>query len=242
MGDMQTMPDPQRDPILLLTRPEAAARRFVAQLGLGVEVLIAPLLRIDQLDVDPAVAGLAGIILTSENGAVAAGRLPGLPQRAWCVGDRTAEAAGEAGFDPISARGDADALVALILSGGETGPLLHIRGEHARGDVAGRLNAAGVMTRDVVAYRQTSQPLSPGALAVLAGNRPVILPLFSPRTVTILAEHGRFTAPVYLVAISQAVADVAARLHPRSLLQADGPDATAMAGAVRACWTALTTG
>ena len=49
-------------------------RRFLAQLDLPVQTLIAPLLRIDLLNPGPVGAGLTGIILSSENGARAAGR------------------------------------------------------------------------------------------------------------------------------------------------------------------------
>ncbi len=236
------MPDPSPNPILLLTRPVAAARRFAFQLGMSVETLIAPLIEIECLEVDPGPLAFTGIILTSENGAAAAGRLTGLPNRAFCVGDRTADVAREEGFVPVSAQGDANALVALILSRKEAGPLLYIRGEHVRGDLAERLNAAGVMVQEIVGYRQQSQPLSPEALVALAGNRPVILALFSPRTVSILLESGPFAAPLHVVAISAAVADVALGLCPRTILQADSPDATAMARAVRACWGAIAGG
>ena len=236
------MPEPNLEPILLLTRPDAAARRFAGQLGAQVETLYSPLLRIDLLDVAPMVGAARAIILTSENGAMAAGRMPGLPCDAWCVGDRTAAAAMEQGFTPLSAHGDADALIALILSHHETGPLLHIRGEHVRGDVAKRLNAAGVITRDIVAYRQQSQALSPQALAALAGSRPVILPLFSPRTVTILAQSGPFSAPLHVVAIGVEAAELAKELGPRSSVQAISPDAMGMVQAVRASLAALQAG
>ena len=236
------MPHPQIAPILLLTRPEAGARRFMAQLDLPVQTLIAPLLRIDLLQLEPVEVGHSAIILTSENGALAAGRIAGLPRRAYCVGERTAGAAREAGFAPVCANGDARSLVALILSLHETGPLLHIRGEHVRGEVAGRLNAAGVVTQELVGYRQQSLPLSPQAVEVLAGNRPVILPLFSPRTVTILAVHGPFAAPMHVVSISAAVAELAKLLRPATMLQANSPDAMAMVQAVRASLGAVTSG
>lgn len=239
---MQTMPHPQLAPILLLTRPEAAARRFLAQLELPVQTLIAPLLRIDLLDPGLVGAGLTGLVLSSENGARAAGRIAGLPALAYCVGERTAEAAREAGFAPVCAYGDAKALIALILAQHETGPLLHIRGEHVRGNVSKRLNAACVPTQELVGYRQQSLPLSPQAVDVLAGARPVILPLFSPRTVTILAEAGPFTAPLHVVPISAAVAELARGLRPQSMLQAESPDAMAMVRAVRASLSAVTSG
>ena len=229
------MPDPDRAPILLLTRPMAAAQRFAQQLGLQVETIFSPLMRIDCLNIAPQTGDLQGIILTSENGAFAAGQIADLPRVAWCVGARTAEVAKEQGFDPISADGDAQNLISLILSRGVPGPLLHLHGEHVRGDVTGRLNAAGVVARATVAYRQHSQPLTQIALNALTGNRPVILPLFSPRTVTILGQSGPFNAPLHVIAIGKTVAELALGLHPTSVIQSKSPDAASMTRAVRDC-------
>ena len=227
------MPVPGPGPILLLTRPRAAAQRFAAQVGLQIETLIAPLLQIDLLDIAPQTDDLRGIILTSENGALAAGRIAGLPRPAWCVGARTAQAAKDQGFAPLSADGNADDLIALILLRHESGPLLHLHGEHVRGDIAQRLITAGVAARSIPAYSQTSRALAPEAVAAFAGQRPIVLPLFSPRTVTILAEYGPFNAPLHIVPISAVVADVARMLHPASTVLSDAPDADAMVRAVR---------
>lgn len=227
-------------PVLLLTRPEAAARRFALQLGLSVETLLAPLFRIDQLDVAAIPADLHAIILTSENGAIAAARIRNLPHRAYCVGDHTAEVAREEGFDPISAKGDAEALIALILSQTNPGSLLHIRGEHARGNIVERLNAAGIAALELVTYRQQDLPLSAPAMAVLQGQRPVILPLFSPRTVTMLAQLGPFAAPLHAICISAAVAEQANALSPLTMTITANPDAGAMANATRNCFDLLT--
>ena len=220
-------------PILLITRPEGAARRFVVQLNMKVETVVAPLIQIEPIALGPVSPGLWGIILTSENGAIAAGQISGLPRRAWCVGDQTAEAALAAGFDPISAGADAAALVTLILSQSAQGPLLHIRGEHARGDVAGRLNAAGFAAQEIVAYRQLELPLDQAARIALAGGRPVVIPLFSPRSGSILAQSGPFTAPLHVICISPTVAFQAKALEPHSCVTVDNPDGTAMIRAVR---------
>lgn len=230
---MMPMPDSDPGPILLLTRPEAAGQRFAVQVGLTLPTVFAPLLRIDLLAVMVATSGLAGIILTSENGALAAARLPGLPREAWCVGDRTAEAALAEGLLPQSAAGDANALIDLILSQPVAGPLLHVRGEHSRGEVAARLIAAGRDVRQVIAYRQVPLPLSAAALSALHSTASVILPLFSPRTVSILAQQGPFTAPLHLVAISPAVANSGMTLHPATVLTARRPEAACMADLVR---------
>ena len=241
------MPDP--GPILLLTRPAAAAARFLAAVraaGAGARAIISPLIELEFLVPDLPEIAVSGLILTSENGATGAGRL-GLAAgtRAFCVGDQTARAARRAGFQAISAGGDADALVALILARAEVGPLLHLRGEHARGDVATRLSALGVPTRDITAYRQNRLPLTPDAQLALAGEEGIVAPLFSPRTASIMADSGPFRAPLTVVAISAAVADASAALAPRDVILAPRSDGVAMLRATIAalqCGPVLETG
>jgi len=193
-------------PVLILTRPAAAARRFRAELGEhGLRVIESPVLAIRPLAVPRPEGDWAGLILTSENGASAALRMgfpPGTP--VWAVGERTARAA--QGFAVTAAEGDAESLIALILSQRAPGPLLHIRGEHARGDIAARLAAVGIPTSEVVAYAQDAQPLSPEALSALMGNDPVILPLFSPRSSVIILSQASCAAPLHVAAISPAAA------------------------------------
>jgi uroporphyrinogen-III synthase len=192
--------------VLILTRPAAAARRFRAELGdPGLPMIESPALSIRPLPVSRPPGDWAGLILTSENGAAAALRMgfaPGTP--VWAVGERTAQAA--TGLAATAAAGDAESLIALILSRRPAGPLLHIRGEHARGDIAARLTAAGIATAEITAYAQEALPLSPAALAALAGNDPVILPLFSPRSGAIILSQGPFAAPLHVAAISAAAA------------------------------------
>lgn len=223
-------------PIVLITRPETAAARFLDGLRAGTdaafEAIVAPLMRIVALPVAVRTAGLAGIVLTSENGAAVAaglGLAPGLP--AFCVGARTAEVARHAGFDALVAAGNADALVAMILSRGASGRLLHLRGAHVRGDVAARLRQGGVSCDEAIVYEQVEQPLSVRAQRVLSDRRAVIAPLFSPRTVSILAQHGPFSAPLNLVAISEAVEREAAVLRPARLVCARTSDSAAMCAA-----------
>jgi uroporphyrinogen-III synthase len=154
---------------------------------------------------------------------------------AYCVGDRTAQVAREAGFRVQSAQGDAEALLALILRE-KPQALIHLRGREARGDLAQRLSAAGVFTQERVVYAQDAQPLSDDAVAVLSGKAPVLVPLFSPRSAEILgaAWQGLTThAPLVVVAISQAVAEAAAFCPTKPVLAAH-PDAPSMLDAVLA--------
>ena len=225
------MPEP--GPVLLITRPEPAGAAFalsvIEALRRPVTTILSPLMEIVPVAVAVPDPLPAGIVLTSAHGAEAAGGMgwpPGLT--AWCVGARTAEAARAAGLTPVSADGDAAALVRLILTTGVTGPLLHLRGAHVASDVATALTGAGVPCAELVCYRQEARPLSPQAKAALAGPAPVMLPLFSPRTVSIMARNAPFAGQVTAIAISEAVAQAAEALRPGTIIRATRPDAEAM--------------
>lgn len=214
---------------MLITRPEPQASRFAAELrdGLGdmVEPVLSPLMAPQRLD--PALPPASALVLTSES-AVPAAR-GGLPALAYCVGDRTAAAARQAGFQTVSARGDAAALAALILERGTPGPLLWLRGEEVAGDLAGLMAAGGVEVHQAVVYRQAPQPLSAETARLLRGPGPVIVPLFSPRSAVLFAAAAAGArAPLHLCALSPAVAAAAADLPRASLRVADRPDGKAL--------------
>jgi uroporphyrinogen-III synthase len=151
-------------PLLLLTRPRPAARRFLdaceEALWEPIPAILSPVLAIRPLLLEVGERP-AALILTSENGAARAGELglAGLP--AWCVGPRTAQAAREAGLEAVEAGPDAEGLLAALLAARPQGPLLHLRGEHARGDLAPRLRAGGLEAREAVAYAQDPRPPTP---------------------------------------------------------------------------------
>lgn len=221
-------------PALLLTRPRAQSERFAAAfravLGDGPRVVIAPLLRIVPRAPAVDLNGLAGIVLTSENGLLAldAGTVPaGLV--AYCVGDRTAAAAEAAGVSAISAGGAVDDLIAMIRSAPPDRPLLHLRGAESRGDLGGALRAAGIELQSVVAYDQVPAELTAEAAALLVGTAPVVAPVFSPRSAALLSRAARnAVAPLHLAALSDAVAAAWDGPEPRSVTVAERPDAAAM--------------
>ncbi len=222
-------PVPPDRPVVLITRPEPDGAAFAAALRRAApgpwRAVLAPFARIVPLAA-PALPEGAELILTSRN-AVRALVASGLPRgallgrRAWCVGEATADAAREAGLAPVPGAGrlagTADALVAWITAEGPRAPLLHLRGEHARGDVAARLRAAGHDATEAVIYRQ--EALEPGtrARAALAGTlgAPVIAPVFSPRAAAPLSRAAADVravagvtsgAAIHAVALSPAVA------------------------------------
>ncbi len=231
-----------RAPVILLTRPLPQSQRFAAQMSArwpDVTCVVAPLMAPTFLTPKWPEANFAALVLTSETAVEAARRISAtgipLPTRAFCVGDHTATVAQAAGFDTLSARGRADDLVALIAAHPPAGPLLFLRGQDTTGDLEYRLNLAGTETVSAIVYAQSPQPFSPQATALLQGDDPVIVPLFSPRSAGLFVmEHRRIlaTAPLWLAAISPAVAQIAVGLTPARLQTALQPDSNAMVTAV----------
>ena len=219
-------------PILLLTRPEGASRRFAAQAA-GVlpphEVLIAPLTEVVRLPFDPAVFdGATGVILTSANAVPMLPRVPGLP--AWCVGAATARAAAAAGFAARDGGGDAAALVRLLTDAAPEGPLVYAHGADVSRDLTRDLPGL----RAVAVYEARALDPPPAVVAALSGARPVVVPLFSPRSARLFAAlPGVLTAPaLHLVAISDACA--AALPAPLRASIAKTPDSGGMLRALGA--------
>ncbi|UFM65055.1 uroporphyrinogen-III synthase [Paracoccus sp. MA] len=213
---------PNPAPILLLTRPEPASRRFAAGLGQpGLKVLISPVLRIRPVAHDAArLAAARGLVFTSVNAVPAAGQGRGRP--AICVGPATAEAARAAGFDVTEGPGDAARMLPLLEGLGKG--WLHPHGAH----VAKVLPVPGM-----VVYDQLPQPLDGPARAVLAGAAPVILPLFSPRSARILADQAAGArAPLWLAPISAAAREAWTGPAAQVAL-APTPDAEGMLCAIR---------
>lgn len=213
------------DPILLMTRPADAARAFVARLEARfrpVDWLHAPAFA---LAATGATVPEGEAIFTSAYGVAFAP--DGQGRRAWCVGAATAHAARGRGWEAVSADGDAEALLALLLSKRPSGPLWHLAGQERRGAVAERLEAAGLAAGTVTLYRQVPQPPTESLLAAMAGSRPLVAPVFSPRSVRGL-DTGPRRAPLAIVAMSAAVAEAAQVLLPDRILTAAHPDADHM--------------
>lgn len=207
---------------LLLTRTQADAARFVAQLDAGLlettEIIVAPLLRIEEVTVAIDLDGVSGVIFSS---AKAVGFAPeGAERAAYCVGAVTAEAAQARGWRVQHVAETADDLVAALDA---AGPLVHLSGRHQRGDIAERLTARGTACTRQVLYDQLLQPLDPAAQRVLEGDKPVIVPLFSPRIAGQFAREARQLTQAHVVAISPAVAQALGPGRPAALHIAAAP-------------------
>jgi uroporphyrinogen-III synthase len=197
-------------PVILLTRPEASSHRMAKLLAVAfgdrLDVCISPLMEIVLDPRLPSLEGIRTLIFTSANGVaayVAAHGPKSLP--CYTVGDATARAAMAAGLQATSAGGDADALIARIKQDNPAVPMLHVRGAHARGDIPERLGAVGIPVTHAIVYHQNALTLTEEAKALLDGERPVILPLFSPRSAALMGS-APVSAKVYAVAMSDATA------------------------------------
>ena len=233
-------------PAILLTRPAGRNERFAQELAMAfgaMTIVQSPLLAITYLN--PAVPdeGIKSLIFTSEAGVEGYRRLAGdrpPVRRAWCVGQRTADAAQAIGLEAVAAGGNAHALCAAIIAAKESGPCLHLHGRDTRGDVVATLGARGVVARSCTVYAQEPQPLTSAAKTLLSGKDPVVAPVFSPRTAALLSGERKrllLPAPLWFIALS---CDVAAELT----LQKDdrtaisqSPDST---GLIAAAGTFLT--
>jgi uroporphyrinogen-III synthase len=192
-------------PALLLTRPRARAAQFLSELDpaalKGVRVVVSPLVEIVPTGVDVDFTGCAGAIFTSLHGPFlvehGAGRI------AYCVGASTARVAAERGWEVLLIAETADDLVAQLRQ--VNGPLMHVSGQHRRGQIADRLTAQGVPVRTVVVYQQPAQNLTKEAQKVLAGKAMTIIPIFSPRTAQLFSVQAQNAVNLRVIAMSAAV-------------------------------------
>ena len=221
-------------PIVLLTRPDRQARAFAAELtrlDAGLGVVISPVLSIEPRVVRCDLDRYDGLIFTSQNAVRAAAGLGLAGRRAYCVGARTADLARNLGAEARALGRDAQALIAALRARPPSGRLLFLRGEHSRGDVEKALNSAGIETDSLIIYDQRARPLNTAARDALAGDGPVILPLFSPRSAAILGQEiggMAHRAPLGLVAISRAALEGWSGPDPALSVVAARPDAQAM--------------
>ena len=180
---------------LLLTRPKAQSCALVQDIETEfpdkATCLISPLMAIVPTGEVPDIAKFQAVLFTSVNGVQAFIDLGGTTNRkCFCVGARTMQVAQAAGLDAISANGAAAELIALVSKGlnPNDGPLLHIRGEHAAGDIAANLTALGFTVEQTVLYRQENCDLFQATQQALARGEVQGLPLYSPLTARRFAE------------------------------------------------------
>ncbi|MEM9320111.1 MAG: uroporphyrinogen-III synthase [Pseudomonadota bacterium] len=175
-------------PLILLTRARAQSERFAEHTKPLAETRIIPLLEILPTGEIPPLGGFSGLIFTSENAVrLVAEAEAARGMAAWCVGKRTGQIAAGLGFRAHTAGGTAEDLVSGIVAAKPAGPLIHLHGRHTRGNIAARLTSQGIATAAAEIYDQRAvRPAQP--LARLAQNRPVFVPLFSPRSAVLFSD------------------------------------------------------
>jgi uroporphyrinogen-III synthase len=226
-------------PLVILTRPRAASDRFAEALRAEcgpLAVAILPLMEIAPLGRNLDLEGIAALIFTSAAGVETFATLStdrSLP--AWCVGDRTAEAARDIGLMATSAGGDAKALTALMLDAQPKGRLLHLHGAHLSADIAEALCRHGLRAEGRAIYDQVSIPQGAALATALAHPGPIFVPLFSPRSARLFVQAaGDAVGRIHPVVISEATrAALPDDLAQRASIAA-APDAPAMIRALAA--------
>lgn len=220
---------------ILMTRPADRSEEFLSRCetraGRRLPAVVSPIIEIrDEGDL-PDLSRYATVVLTSASAVARLAREGQLQGRSVaCVGARTAELSRAAGAS-ASALGDT---VEGFLGAAASlqPPAIHCRGIHTRGDLAARLTDMGIQCDEAVIYDQIGRPLSVAARGLLTGSGRVVLPVFSPRSARLIAGFGGITAPLTVIAMSQAVAD--AWSGPGRVQIAYEPTADAMAEAVLA--------
>ncbi|MGX9355822.1 uroporphyrinogen-III synthase [Roseobacteraceae bacterium S113] len=223
-------------PLLILTRPQAASERFAAQVAGQVdEIVISPILEIVKMPGARPVGTPGSVVFSSEH-AVALYEGPrDIP--AFAVGGRTARAAREAGFEVALEAPTAQALLDGFPSEVPE-PVWHVRGQHVAAPIVDVLRARGVTCAQWIVYDQAQQPLAADVMALLQGERHIVLPLFSPRSAALVSQElpKSVKAPLHLVAMSHAVMTAWRHPDPHSCRVAEAPNAQAMGSAVAAAY------
>jgi uroporphyrinogen-III synthase len=153
----------------------------------------------------------------------------------FAVGDATAQAAREAGFNDVaSASGDVAALAVLIAGRKDalTGQVLYLAPEEPAGDLVGALRTQGVPARSEVVYRTV-----PAALATPPADIDIVL-IHSPKAARRLAEDPVLAASVTGVTAICISARAAEPLHGLGLpdvLIASAPSEAALLELFQAC-------
>ncbi len=213
-----------------LPEAEASAARFRAR---GAEAIVAPLLTIAPRPFNIDVSGAHALIFTSINGVRTFGAAsPERKIKALCVGDASASAARQAGFESVaSANGDVAALAALIRETARPGGgrLIHIAGAHLAGDLARLLAPDGLAVERRIAYEAVGATSLPAAL-----RQPLdVVAFHSPRAAEIFIALGAPNAVNLTAAcLSLAVAERAAATPWRAIVVAPAPREDALLKAI----------
>jgi uroporphyrinogen-III synthase len=213
-------------PVLVL-RPEPGASATVGRArALGLDVIAAPLFKVEPVEWRaPDASGFGGLLLTSANALRFGGKqlesLRGLP--AYAVGEATAEAAREVGFDlAATGRSDVDRLLRSIDAGLR---LLHICGADRREPVDARQSIT-----PIAVYR--AEPIPDPDLSAAAGS---IALIHSPRAGRRFAGLVGNRSSIAIAAISDAATDAVGPGWKSINVASEPSDEALLALAARLC-------
>jgi uroporphyrinogen-III synthase len=233
---------------VLVTRPHPDNEATAASLrARGFEALLAPMLRFEALTFqDDSDTRYGAVIVTSANALRGFGKLPAgqrlLKLPLFAVGEHTAAAARDAGFDKvISANGDATALREAVLAGVKakqlkrTSPLLYLAGADLARDLAGDLGERGFTVVTQTTYRMIPVTSLPREVADgFAAHQIKAVLHYSRRSARAFLEAAR-SAGVEISAlavaqccISDAVASIVRDAGATQVLTARTPDENAV--------------
>ena len=226
---------------LVVTRPQADSERTAATLrARGHDVLVAPLMRVEPVAADLS-GTWGGVIITSANAPGAIAGKPGckglfkLPL--FAVGQRSADAARQAGFsDVTSAGGDVRDLVQLIAErhADASAPLLYLAGEDRAADLVGELIVHGIAAEMAVVYRAATAPFPPKLTVALQGGEVDAILHFSKRSaenyLTGAAQAGveKQALAVRHICLSAQIAEPLSRAGASRIAIAPRPDEVAL--------------
>ncbi len=155
---------------LWVTRTQPGADRLAARLkALGHSVLIDPLTSISPLSFDANLDGITALAFTSGHGVARfAVTTPRRDLPVWAVGEETARAARDAGFENVAASDGSGAHLARDMAD-QSGRVLWVRGRRAAFDLDKALAAQGVPVEVAIAYEVTPRMAETGYRALAAG-------------------------------------------------------------------------
>lgn len=222
-------------PYLILTRPTRSSLIFWSSLDADTQrqvyPLVSPIIEIEPLPAEDGFPDADAIVFSSTNGVSNGPIGDGRP--AYCVGTLTTGAAEAAGWAAVMMGQTASDLIDAMKLLPNRPSLLHISGQHTRGDIVGSLMDAGFRVFRSVVYDQLLQDLTPAAKTALNTQTPKIVPIFSPRTAKQFAICAPQPTSTHVLALSRNVALPLASIALASVTIAEQPTADAMRSALR---------
>ncbi len=199
---------------VLITRARDDARRTAEKLAArGHEAVLAPVIEIVPTGEPMPEGSYDALVVTSAHAGAALSRLADKQKPVFAVGERTADAAREAGFACVVAgEGDAPSLSGLIRSRLSPGlALLHVAARHRKEEPAASLRAAGFVVRPWEAYEARAvQGLPPATITALRAGQ-----------IGAALHYSRRSAGLFVRLAEQAGLESALRALPHLCLSAD---------------------